>query len=37
LEITDGIVTDPRHPDNFSFRVIAGVKAELAKLVPEAA
>lgn len=37
LVIEDGIVTDPRHPDNFSFRVIARVKVELAKLVPEAA
>ncbi|WP_315729912.1 hypothetical protein [Bradyrhizobium sp. SZCCHNRI2010] len=31
-----GVVTDPRHPDNLSDRVIKRVKAELAKL-PEAA
>ncbi|BAR61865.1 hypothetical protein NK6_8718 [Bradyrhizobium diazoefficiens] len=37
VQIEDGIVTDPRHPDNFSFRVIERVKAELRKLVPEAA
>jgi hypothetical protein len=35
--IEDGIVTDPRHPNNFSGRVIARVKAELKKLVPEPA
>jgi hypothetical protein len=34
VEITDGIVTDARHPDNFSRRVIDRVKAELQKLVP---
>ena len=32
VEVTDGIITDPRHPDNFSGRVIDRVKAELAKL-----
>ena len=37
LEITGGIVTDPRHPDNVSGRIIDRVKAELQKLVPEAA
>lgn len=37
LETTDGIVTDPRHPDNVSGRIIDRVKAELKKLVPEAA
>ncbi|TYO65421.1 hypothetical protein FXV83_15915 [Bradyrhizobium hipponense] len=35
LEMTDGIVTDARHPDNFSHRVIDRVKAELRKLFPE--
>lgn len=35
LEMTDGIVTDARHPDNFSHRVIDRVKAELKKLFPE--
>jgi hypothetical protein len=34
-EITDGIVTDPRHPDNFSQRVVERAKAELARLFPE--
>lgn len=33
VEITDGIVTDPRHPDNISGRIIDRVKTELAKLV----
>jgi hypothetical protein len=33
VEITDGIVTDPRHPDNISGRIIDRVKMELAKLV----
>jgi hypothetical protein len=28
-ETTDGFITDPRHPDNFSGRVIDRVKAEL--------
>jgi hypothetical protein len=37
VEVTDGIITDSRHPDNFSGRVIDRVKAELKKLVPEAA
>lgn len=37
LEITDGIVTDPRHPDNVSGRIIDAVKSQLKKLVPEAA
>jgi hypothetical protein len=37
VEITDGVITDPRHPDNFSGRVIDRVKAELKKLVPEPA
>ncbi|WP_315782226.1 hypothetical protein [Bradyrhizobium sp. SZCCHNPS1003] len=32
VEITDGIITDKRHPDNFSDRVIQRVKAELAKI-----
>ncbi|WP_315740016.1 hypothetical protein [Bradyrhizobium sp. SZCCHNR1093] len=36
VEIMDGMITDKRHPDNFSDRVIQRVKAELAKL-PEAA
>jgi hypothetical protein len=35
LETTDGIVTDPRHPDNFSGRVIRRVKEELKRLYPE--
>jgi hypothetical protein len=34
-EVTDGIVTDPRHPDNFSQRVVERAKAELARLFPE--
>jgi len=37
VEITDGVVTDKRHPDNLSFQIIERVKAELRKLVPEAA
>jgi hypothetical protein len=37
LEITAGIVTDPRHPDNMSGRIIDRVKVGLKKLVPEAA
>jgi hypothetical protein len=32
--IEDGIVTDPRHPDNLSSRVIERVKAALAEAVP---
>ncbi|WP_316201013.1 MULTISPECIES: hypothetical protein [unclassified Bradyrhizobium] len=37
LETDDfGVVTDPRHPDNFSDRVIERVKAELATLPEEA-
>ncbi len=35
LEMDGDIVTDPRHPDNFSGRVIARVKEELKKLSPE--
>jgi len=35
VEITDGIVTDPRHPDNFSGRVIRLVMEELKRLHPE--
>ncbi|SHH03420.1 hypothetical protein [Bradyrhizobium erythrophlei] len=34
LVIEDGIITDPRHPDNFSARVIERVKSTLADLVP---
>lgn len=30
VEITDGIITDPRHPDNFSDRVVQRVKKALA-------
>lgn len=37
VQIEDGIVTDPRHPDNMSGRIIDRVKAELKKLVPVAA
>ena len=33
VEITDGIITDRRHPDNFSARVIERVKAALAEKV----
>jgi hypothetical protein len=33
VEVTDGIVTDPRHPDNFSARVIDRVKKALADMV----
>lgn len=29
LEVTDGIITDPRHPDNVSARIIERVRAEL--------
>ena len=35
VEITDGVITDPRHPDNFSGRVVDRVKAELKRLYPE--
>lgn len=35
FEITDGIITDPRHPDNFSGRIVDRVKAELARLYPQ--
>lgn len=35
VEITDGIITDPRHPDNFSGRIVDRVKAELKRLYPE--
>jgi hypothetical protein len=34
-ELTDGFITDPRHPDNFSGRVIDRVKAELAARFPQ--
>jgi hypothetical protein len=34
VEITDGIITDPRHPDNFSGRVVDRVKDELAARFP---
>lgn len=37
LQIEDGIVIDPRHPDNISVRVIDRVKAELQKIFAEAA
>ncbi|WFU52196.1 hypothetical protein QA639_21040 [Bradyrhizobium pachyrhizi] len=37
VEMTDGIVTDARHPDNMSGRIIAAVKAELQKMAPVAA
>jgi hypothetical protein len=37
FEITDGVVTDPRHPDNFSGRVIERVRDELAKRYPQKA
>jgi hypothetical protein len=33
VEITNGIVTDPRHPYNISGPIIDRVKTELAKLV----
>ncbi|MBP1296995.1 MULTISPECIES: hypothetical protein [Bradyrhizobium] len=33
--VEDGIITDPRHPDNFSGRVVERVKTELAKLYPQ--
>jgi hypothetical protein len=33
VQVEDGIVTDPRHPDNISGRIIDRVKTELAKLV----
>jgi hypothetical protein len=32
VQIEDGIITDPRHPDNMSGRIIDRVKAELKKL-----
>jgi hypothetical protein len=35
--IEDGIVTDPRHPDKLSGRIIDRVKAELRRIIPEAA
>jgi hypothetical protein len=34
FEITDNVITDPRHPDNFSGRIIDRVRAELAKRFP---
>lgn len=35
LETDDaGVITDARHPDNMSFRIIERVKDELRKLVP---
>jgi hypothetical protein len=37
VQVEDGIITDPRHPDNMSGRIIDRVKAELKKLIPEAA
>jgi hypothetical protein len=33
VEVTDGVVTDPRHPDNFSGRVFDRVKKALADMV----
>jgi hypothetical protein len=35
VEITDGIITDARHPDNFSGRIMGRVKEELKKLYPQ--
>ncbi|SDK45644.1 hypothetical protein [Bradyrhizobium ottawaense] len=32
--VEDGFVTDPRHPDNLSGRIIDRVKEELRKLIP---
>jgi hypothetical protein len=37
FELTDGYITDPRHPDNFSRRVVDRVKAELAASFPQKA
>jgi hypothetical protein len=37
IQTEDGVVTDPRHPDNMSGRIIERVKDELRKLVAEAA
>lgn len=37
VQIEDGIITDPRYPDNMSGRIIDRVKTELKKLVPEPA
>lgn len=34
FELTDGFITDPRHPDIFSRRVIDRVKAELTARFP---
>jgi hypothetical protein len=33
VEVTDGIITDPRHPDNMSGRIIDRVKKTLADMV----
>jgi len=35
VQIEDGIITDPRHPDNMSGRIIDRVKAELKKLAAQ--
>jgi len=34
-EITDGIITDPRHPDNLSGRVLKRIKETLAREYPK--